>query len=254
MTLAVDAPVYASRRPLRQFMQWLSKIAFSVLTDLSVEGAQNFPKRGPLLLVGNHFSFIDPAIFVRVAPWPMDFIGGAQFPHAPGIVHFLPRLWGYLPVYRGTGSTYALKEAEHILKKGGIIGIFPEAGSWAQVLRPARPGAAYLSAKTGAQLLPVGIDGMPEVFPSLKKLKRAKVKIRIGKPFGPLKISGKGYQRREQIDAFGHEIMHHIADLIPPEKAGIYSPDPEVREAAKGTEIYPWENTREGQDQYIAPE
>ena len=254
MTLAVDAPVYASRRPLRQFMQWLSKIAFSLLTDLSVEGEQNFPKRGPLLLVGNHFSFIDPAIFVRVAPWPMDFIGGAQFPHAPGIVHFLPRLWGYLPVYRGTGSTYALKEAENILNKGGIIGIFPEAGSWAQVLRPARPGAAYLSAKTGAQLLPVGIDGMAEVFPSIKKLKRAKVKIRIGKPFGPLKISGKGYQRREQIDAFGHEIMHQIADLIPPEKAGIYSSDPQVREAAKGTEIYPWENTREGQDQYIAPQ
>ena len=48
--------------------------------------------------------------------------------------------------------------------------------------------------------------------------------------------------------------MHHIADLIPPEKAGIYSPDPIVREAAKGSEIYPWENTREGQDQYNLPE
>ncbi|NMB62033.1 MAG: 1-acyl-sn-glycerol-3-phosphate acyltransferase [Chloroflexi bacterium] len=254
MTMTVESPVYAQRRPLRRFMQWLSKIAFGLLTELNIEGEGNFPKHGPLLVVGNHFSFIDPAIFVRVAPWPMDFIGGAQFPHAPGIVHFLPKLWGYLPVYRGTGSTYALNEAEKILNKGGIVGIFPEAGSWAQILRPARPGAAYLSAKTGAPLLPIGIDGMPEVFPSLRKLQKAKVRIRVGKPFGPLKIKGKGYQSREQIDAFGHEIMHHIADLIPPEKAGIYSPDPIVREAAKGSEIYPWENTREGQDQYNLPE
>ena len=254
MTIAVESPIYATRRPLRKFMQWLSKIAFGLITDFSIEGAANFPKKGPLLVVGNHFSFIDPAVFVRVAPWPMDFIGGAQFPHAPGIVHFLPRLWGYLPVYRGTGSTYALNEAEKILNKGGIIGIFPEAGSWAQILRPARPGAAYLSAKTGTPLLPVGIDGMPEVFPSVRKFKRAKVKIRIGKPFGPLKISGKRYQQREQIDEFGHVIMHNIAALIPQEKAGIYSSDPQIREAAKGSEVYPWEHTREGQDQYIAPE
>jgi hypothetical protein len=44
---------------------------------------------------------------VRVAPWPLDFLGGAQMPHAPKIVTFIPRLWGYLPVYRGTGSRTA---------------------------------------------------------------------------------------------------------------------------------------------------
>ncbi len=255
MTTAEGTALQVRRQPLRKFMQWLSRGAFGLLTDLTIVGESNFPKQGPLLVVGNHFSFIDPAIFVRIAPWPMDFIGGAQTPHAPGIVIFLPRLWGYLPVYRGTGSTYALNEAEKILKRKGIVGVFPEGGSWAQVLRPAGPGAAYLSAKTGAKLLPIGIDGLPEVFPSLRKLKRAKVTIRIGKPFGPLKIkSGKGYQRREQIDAFGNEIMHQIAALIPPEKGGIFSSDPKVREASKDSVLYPWEGKREGEDVYIAPE
>jgi hypothetical protein len=36
-------------------------------------------------------------------------------------------------------------------------------------------------------------------------------------------------------------MMHQIAQLIPPERRGFYSDDPAVREAARGTEIYPWE-------------
>ena len=133
-------PTRRSNQPLRKFMQFLARGVFKVLTDMEIEGQENFPKSGPLIMVGNHFSFIDPAAFISIAPWPMDFIGGAVTPHAPKIVQFIPRLWGYLPVYRGTGSTYALKEAEKILRSGGVVGIFPEGGSWAQVLRPARPG------------------------------------------------------------------------------------------------------------------
>lgn len=41
--------------------------------------------------------------------------------------------------------------------------------------------------------------------------------------------------------------MHHIAELIPPEKRGHYSDDPAIREAARGTELYPWADKVEGQ-------
>ncbi len=250
-THAAD-PVHRPNRPLRRLLQFLARGLLGTLTEMEVEGEENFPKSGPLIMVGNHFSFVDPAVFVSIAPWPMDFIGGAVTPHAPKIVQFIPRLWGYLPVYRGTGSTYALKEADRILKSGGVVGIFPEGGSWAQVLRPARPGAALLTATAGAPLLPVGLTGFPKVFSSLKEGKRAKVRIRIGKPFGPFKIFGSRYERRHQLDKIGDEIMNHIAELIPQEEAGLYSKDPKVREAAKGTEYYPWEGIREGQDHYPA--
>jgi 1-acyl-sn-glycerol-3-phosphate acyltransferase len=243
-------PLYQPNRPLRRFLQFLARGVFKIVTDMEIEGEENFPKSGPLIMVGNHFSFIDPAAFVSVAPWPMDFIGGAVTPHAPKIVQFIPRLWGYLPVYRGTGSTYALKEAERILKGGGVVGIFPEGGSWAQILRPARPGAALLTATAEAPLLPIGLVGFPKVFSSLRQGKRAKVKIRIGKPFGPFKIFGSRYERRRQLDDIGDEIMTHIAELIPQEEAGLYSKNPKIREAAKGSEYYPWEGIREGQDDY----
>jgi 1-acyl-sn-glycerol-3-phosphate acyltransferase len=245
-------PIHKPNRPLRRFLQFLARGLLGTLTDLEIEGQENFPKSGPLIMVGNHFSFVDPAVFVSIAPWPMDFIGGAVTPHAPKIVQFLPRLWGYLPVYRGTGSTYALKEADRILKSGGVVGIFPEGGSWAQVLRPARPGAALLTATAGAPLLPIGLTGFPKMFSTLRQGKRAKVRIRIGRPFGPFKIFGSRYERRHQLDQIGDEIMQHIAELIPQEEAGLFSKDPKVRAAAKDTEYYPWEGIREGQDKYPA--
>jgi len=237
---------YPRRRALRWVLRLMSRPAFGLLTNLEIEGRENLPSEGPFLVVGNHFSFIDPAAIVRIARWPMEFLGGAEFPHAPAIVNFIPRMWGYYPLFRGTGSRDSLKVAEAILRQGGVLGIFPEGGNWAEVLRPARPGTAYLAVRTGVPLIPVGLFGFTQVFP-FKPGCRAKVHIRIGKPFGPYEITGRGRERRERLDQIGHEIMQQIANLLPQELRGHYSDDPEIRAAAKGTEIYPWADKVEGE-------
>ncbi|NDJ78790.1 MAG: hypothetical protein GYB65_21275, partial [Chloroflexi bacterium] len=121
-----------------------------------------------------------------------------------------------------------------------VLGIFPEGGSWAQVLRPARPGTAFLAAQSGAPILPIGIDGMTDLFPLVRRRKRAKITLNIGEPFGPFVAEGSGRQRREQLETIGHEIMGHIADLLPPERRGVYSPDPALREAAAAVAEYPY--------------
>ncbi|MCJ7700525.1 MAG: 1-acyl-sn-glycerol-3-phosphate acyltransferase [Anaerolineales bacterium] len=236
---------YPRRRTIRFIAHMISVPLFGLLTRLEVKGGENLPQKGPFMVVGNHFSFIDPAALVRIAQWPMEFVGGAEFPHAPGLVKFIPNIWGYYPLYRGTGSRYALKAAEAILAQNGILGIFPEAGSWAEILRPARPGTAYLAARTGAPILPVGLSGFNDVIP-LRLGKRANVKINIGKLIGPFSVTGKGRERRTQLDEIGAEIMKTIADLLPPHLRGFYSDDPLVREAAKGAEIYPWADKIEG--------
>lgn len=66
--------------------------------------------------------------------------------------------------------------------------------------------------------------------------------VRIGEPFGPLRASGKGQSRRDELDTIGHEIMRRIAALIPPERRGLYSDDPEIRAAASWTEEFPWDD------------
>lgn len=235
------------RQLTRRFLQWLSKPAFKLVADLEINGTENLPKHGPLIVVGNHFSFIDPVCFVRLAPWQIEFVGGADMPHAPLATRIIPMLWGYHPLYRGTGAKDSLKAAERIIKQGGVLGIFPEAGNWANTLRPARPGTAFLAVRTGAPLLPVGLVGLNDVFPNLKRGRRAKIQFNIGKPFGPFTAEGHGQRHRQQLDEIGHEIMRHVAELIPPEKRGHYSDDPAIREAAKGTEVYPWAEKIEGE-------
>jgi len=108
------------------------------------------------------------------------------------------------------------------------------------MLRPARPGAAYLAVRTGAKILPVAFTGFRDIFP-LRLRNKAKVIIRIGKPYGPLKTDSKGRKKREELDMLGDKIMEEIAALLPDEYRGKFSSDPEVRRKAEEVSDYPWE-------------
>jgi len=231
---------YPRRTIVRDVLRRIIRGLFSLISDMEVIGMENIPEKGPLIVVGNHFSFIDPVAVIAIAPWPIEFLSGFRLPNAPLAVRFIPKLYGVLPVHRGSVSRSALRGAESVLRQDGVVGIFPEGGNWATVLRPARPGAAYLATRTNARILPIGIHGVWDIFPYLRKGKRAKVTLRIGKPFGPLKVTGRGRERRDQLDEVGHTMMSKIAELIPPQRRGHYSDDPAIREAAQGTEIYPW--------------
>jgi 1-acyl-sn-glycerol-3-phosphate acyltransferase len=237
---------YPRRVVIRRFLKLLARAAFGILADLRIEGQENLPESGPLLVIGNHFSFIDPVAVLRAVPYPIEFVGGAEFPHAPGLVKSLPSWWGYYPVFRGTGSRFALRAAEEILRQNGVLCIMPEGGSWAEVLRPARPGAAFLASQTGAKVLPLGIYGLNDIFP-IRLGHRPKAVVRIGKPVGPFIASGKGRARREQLDQIGVELMKSIAAQLPDKYRGFLADDPNIRQAAAGSEVYPWENLVEGE-------
>ncbi|HHE72039.1 MAG TPA: 1-acyl-sn-glycerol-3-phosphate acyltransferase [Chloroflexi bacterium] len=237
---------YPRRRWIRAAIHHLTYGIFRVLADFQVVGGENLPERGPLLVVGNHFSFLDPVAMVSVVPWPMEFVGGFRVPNAPSAVAWLRKMWGYYPVYRGTGSQIAFRAAQAILEQGGILGIFPEGSSGAAVLRPPRPGAAFMAARAGVRVLPFGLDGLTEVFPALRRGRRARVTIRVGKLFGPFTVEGRGRARRAMIDAIGHEIMRRIAELLPHSRRGYYSSDPVLRAEALEAAYYPWDEVQEG--------
>jgi len=236
---------YPRRKFMRGFVRRATQILFSILTDFHLIGAENFPTEGPLLVVANHFSFVDPMAMVRIAPWPMEFLGGFRTPNAPPPLSWLRELWGYYPVFRGTGSTLALRASDAVMRRRGILGVFPEGTSAAAVLRPPRLGVALIAARTGARILPVGLDGFIDVLPRMVKGRRARVTVRVGKPFGPFVASGRGRERREYLEKIGHEIMQHIAELLPAERRGHYSDDPAIRAAAQGTEYYPFDDEPE---------
>jgi len=218
------------------------RLAFAALSRLRIEGRENLPASGPLIVVANHFHFVDPVAVICVTPWPLDFLAGLQMVNAPPVVTFLPKMWGVYSVRRGAASRDAMRAAMAVLAQKGVLGVMPEGGNWASVLRPARPGAAYLAVQTGAPLLPIGLDGLLDLFPSVRRGRRAAVTVRIGRPFGPFRAAGHGRERRQQLDEIGHEIMRRIAELIPPERRGVYSDDPAIRAAAQEVAVYPYDN------------
>ena len=136
----------------------------------------------------------------------------------------VPHPVGVITVARGSvASRLALRAAEAVLQQDGVLGIYPEAGAWSRILRPPRPGTAFIAVRSGARLLPVGVDGVPNIFRALLKGKRARVTVRIGQPFGPYQVSGSGRERRQQLEDVGHDIMRHIAALLPAESRGYYA-------------------------------
>ncbi len=224
----------------RSILKGLISLALHTFSDFEVIGAENIPDKGPLIITGNHFSFSDSIAMLHICPPSIEMFSGANPAFTPWWGKLLPRLWGVLYVYRGTGSRQAIRDAEYVLNQNGFFGIFPEGGAWAEMIRPARPGAAYLAARTGARILPVGFTGFNEVLP-LRFKNQSKVTIRVGKPYGPITVTGRGQERREQLDELGDRIMKEIAELLPDHLRGKFSSDPIVQERAKEVAAYPWE-------------
>jgi 1-acyl-sn-glycerol-3-phosphate acyltransferase len=210
---------FALRRRVCRFL--LRTIGFTVLTRVDqIIGLENIPTEGPAILMINHISFVDPIIMVHVIPRdivPLAKVESYEYP----IVGIFPRLWGVIPVQRDGVDRHAVQLALDVLRGGEILLVAPE-GTRAPALQPPREGAVYLASRSGAPIIPVGIEGS-EGFPSLPILSRWKepgATVTIGRPFRvrPAYRRARGDQMRQISD----EAMYRLAALLPPERRGMY--------------------------------
>jgi len=108
------------------------------------------------ILCCNHTSFADPAILMVSYPKPIYFMAKEELFHNKIAAWFLGNVMGAFPVNRGTGDTSAIDTARDILKRGHVLGIFPEGTrSKTGELGRGKSGAALLAAQTDAYVLPV---------------------------------------------------------------------------------------------------
>jgi 1-acyl-sn-glycerol-3-phosphate acyltransferase len=187
-----------------------------------IKGRENVPECGPLLIVCNHLHMADPPIVAASIKLKSVFMAKEEL-----FRHWWPRFWvgnfGAFPVRRGGVDREALRLAEHWLKQGVSLIMFPE-GTRSQTTRmqPALPGAALIASRLGIPVLPVGITGTDK----LRNLKwcvqhRPRITVTIGKPFNPPPADGK--LTREQRNQLMNNIMRKIAALLPPEYRGVYA-------------------------------
>ena len=148
---------------LLNLIKLIARIYFKTCYNFKVEGLENIPKTGALIIAGNHLSNADPPAIGSFAGLVRDsrFVAKKELFAVPGLGWFFRRS-GYIPVDRARtiGDFGALKEVVHALEKGESVVMFPE-GTRSRSGRPQKPksGIGFLVYKTGAPVLPVKVEG-----------------------------------------------------------------------------------------------
>jgi 1-acyl-sn-glycerol-3-phosphate acyltransferase len=161
----------------------LALAVMRLLFRLEGRGTHHVPARGPVLLVANHSSFLDPPLVGGVAPRQLSFMAKAELFRVPLLGALIGRL-NARPVRREGADAGALRTALRILQDGGVLLMFPEGTRGAEgVLREPKPGAAMLAVLSGAPVVPVFITGSGRAWPRGQALpKPAKVVVTFGAP------------------------------------------------------------------------
>ncbi len=194
-------------------------LAARIFTRVERVGLANIPREGPLIVVVNHFNFLDAVMLIWSVPWQLEFLADFQMPNVPSVLKLFPALYKTYDVAQGTANFEALRASEAVLAQNGVLGIFPEGRVHPPPLRPALPGAAFLALRAGAPILPVGIftDNDWDIFGTIKHQKRRlQVTCNFGEVFGPFSCENPRRPSREAIKMAGDRMMTEIARLLPP--------------------------------------
>ena len=210
-----------TRKLFRVFGHGLVKLVAKICLNVSVEGLENFPKTGPLLIVINHIGDADAVAVVSKLPFPPDALGKIELYDLP-VLGKLMHWYGIIWLHRGRPDIKALRAALDGLDEKRIIVIAPEGRySVTGALEEGSGGAAYLAYKSGSPVLPIVVTGTENenVYGNLKKLRRAKVKVTVGKI---LQINDQLETRQEAIRQGTKQIMEALANLLPEKYRGEY--------------------------------
>jgi 1-acyl-sn-glycerol-3-phosphate acyltransferase len=193
---------------LKTLTRWLARLWFRI----EARGAEHVPRTGPLLVVTNHSSVLDPPLVGAMTPRPLFYMAKAELFRIP-LFGRLIRAVNARPVRRGASDPTALREALRILEGGGGLLVFPEATRGPEgVLREARPGAGMLAVLSGAPVVPGYISGTGRAWPRGQMFPRpAKVRVHFGQPIRF--EAGSGRDRRAQYVAASRAMMAAIATL-----------------------------------------
>ena len=158
----------------------------------SVEGAENIPLEGPVLIAPIHRSNVDFAFTLFISPRKAFFLAKDSIFRVP-VLGPLVRYLGAFPVTRGSADRESLKMAEEVLRRGHALVLFPEGTRKdGPRVEPLRDGAMFVAARTGAIVVPVGIGGSHLAMPVGSRFPRpAKIRIVVGAPIYPPESEGR---------------------------------------------------------------
>jgi 1-acyl-sn-glycerol-3-phosphate acyltransferase len=91
---------YPRKVIIRHFLRFLGRLLLPLLARVTITGRENFPRKGPVILAGNHVAFLEVALMVVYPPYLVELIGTGDIPLDPTFAP-LAHLYGFIPVNRG---------------------------------------------------------------------------------------------------------------------------------------------------------
>ena len=190
----------------------LMKALFGYSSRRRVIGREKVNCAGGFLLASNHISHFDPFIISSVVRRKIDWMAMAEFFSLP-FLRFLLRAVDAFPAERDRADRKTIRTAIERLKKGRIVGIFPEGGirdGARSVLEgaPLRPGAATLAQIAGVPILPCVIVGSDRLYAKRRwlPLRRTPIWLAFGEPISAFpeleKSAARARIERELAAAF----------------------------------------------------
>jgi 1-acyl-sn-glycerol-3-phosphate acyltransferase len=218
--VAVNSPYQDEERywrrpePLYTVLAPLIDLTARIVVDVRVVGSEHLPRHGPVLLVANHVSFLDPCVLFAVAHRHgrrLRFVALHDLFSAP-LLGWLLRRGRMIPVSRGRGADEMIRAVCEALEAAQAVLVYPEGtipspGSGAR----ARPGAGSLALQTTAPVVPVASWGLERGRPA------ARLRRRAGVAFGPrVDLSGwRGRTDRAARMQASEAMLAAVRSLLP---------------------------------------
>ncbi len=185
------------------FLEGATLLILNAMGGLFVQGEENIPATGAVLMVSNHTSYLDPVAIGDTSTRRVCFMAKAEL-FANAVLGFLLRGVDSYPVKRGEADRSAFKRTFELLDEGRVVCIFPEGSRQDDgVLGAAEPGAALFAIKSGCPVVPVYVTGTNSVLTRSGKIRRGVVTVAFGTPLTIGREVGR--------EAGGHLMMAAIA-------------------------------------------
>ena len=186
------------------FARGLVKIYYKFAFRMDIQGEENIPAEGGVVLFCNHMSNLDPTTMAGFVRRPVRYIAKKELFEKRWSAKLLSAL-GAFPVDRQTTDMKALKTAIKLLKNGEALGIFAEGTRVKEgEAKAAKAGVALFALKGEAPIVPICI--------SSKYKFRSVVHIRYGKPIYLDEYKGQKVTT-EMMEEITEKVMEKVREM-----------------------------------------
>ncbi len=193
---------------MNAFVRYATWFAYKLFYNFKIEGRENIPENEGIIIASNHRSYADPVVLTIPMKKPVTYMAKEELFEKKLFSGFITFL-GAFPVKRGAGDMKVIDDCVERLSSGKNVVIFPEGTrSRENKVGRGKTGVAMIAAKSGADVLPVGI-----VFEGEKLRFRSKITVRIGRLIKSEELDiGDGSPK--ELKRIKKTIMDAITELV----------------------------------------